>query len=184
MSNLYLSRDRQHLARLQRERRARMVRIDYMPDGNALGVLRAVQSTKRPGSLAATNSAVIDVIVNEWAALTGINKAQVATAMSSADHPELCDTKRARAYDFGASSPAWVANLQQQTTASNENRRNPCGARRHRDGLPCKALSQPGKRRCRFHGGSSTGPRTQEGKARSLRNLKQWQRPRSSNEAI
>lgn len=27
----YLSKDRQHLARLQRDRRARMVRIDYMP---------------------------------------------------------------------------------------------------------------------------------------------------------
>lgn len=48
-----------------------------------------------------------------------------------------------------------------------------CGARRHRDGQPCQALSEPGKRRCRFHGGRSTGPRTPEGKARALANLRQ-----------
>lgn len=37
---------------------------------------------------------------------------------------------------------------------------------RTRKGTPCRALSEPGKRRCRFHGGKSTGPRTPEGKAR------------------
>lgn len=52
-----------------------------------------------------------------------------------------------------------------------------CGAKRHRDGQPCKAMSEPGKRRCRFHGGRSTGPRTSEGKARALANLRQhWNR--------
>lgn len=51
-------------------------------------------------------------------------------------------------------------------------RRVPCGATRHRDGKPCEALSGPGKRRCQFHGGRSTGPKTPEGKARSLANLK------------
>ncbi|WP_374607268.1 HGGxSTG domain-containing protein [Thermomonas sp.] len=49
-----------------------------------------------------------------------------------------------------------------------------CGATRHRDGQPCQAKSEPGKRRCRFHGGRSTGPRTPEGKARSLANLRQF----------
>ncbi|WP_420541627.1 HGGxSTG domain-containing protein [Rhodosalinus sediminis] len=44
-------------------------------------------------------------------------------------------------------------------------RRVPCGART-RKGTPCRAKSEPGKRRCRFHGGKSTGPRTPEGKAR------------------
>ena len=45
-----------------------------------------------------------------------------------------------------------------------------CGARRRRDGQPCQALSVPGKRRCKWHGGCSTGPRTAEGKARVAEN--------------
>jgi hypothetical protein len=40
-----------------------------------------------------------------------------------------------------------------------------CGARNRR-GEPCKVKVEPGKRRCRFHGGLSTGPKTAEGKAR------------------
>ena len=37
-----------------------------------------------------------------------------------------------------------------------------CGAKT-RKGTPCRGKSEPGKRRCRFHGGKSTGPRTAEG---------------------
>lgn len=45
-------------------------------------------------------------------------------------------------------------------------RRRPlCGAR-NRKGEPCKAKALPGKRRCKFHGGMSTGPRTPEGRNR------------------
>jgi len=40
-----------------------------------------------------------------------------------------------------------------------------CGART-RKGAPCLVRVEAGKRRCRFHGGLSTGPRTPEGKAR------------------
>jgi hypothetical protein len=40
-----------------------------------------------------------------------------------------------------------------------------CGAR-NRQGNPCAVRVEPGKRRCRFHGGLSTGPRTAEGRAR------------------
>ncbi len=47
-----------------------------------------------------------------------------------------------------------------------------CGARRKTDGQPCEAKSEPDKRRCRFHGGCSTGPKTEEGKARALANLR------------
>ena len=42
--------------------------------------------------------------------------------------------------------------------------------------LPCKAsgiLMKNGKIRCRMHGGWSTGPKTPEGKAKALLNLKQ-----------
>lgn len=53
-------------------------------------------------------------------------------------------------------------------------KRIPCGGRRRRDGKPCEALSVPGKRRCKWHGGMSTGPRTPEGKAKALANLRQY----------
>jgi hypothetical protein len=54
-----------------------------------------------------------------------------------------------------------------------------CGART-RKGTPCLVRVQPGKRRCRFHGGLSTGPRTAEGKARvaeaQRRRWAEWRR--------
>ncbi|WP_376873307.1 HGGxSTG domain-containing protein [Albirhodobacter sp. R86504] len=40
-----------------------------------------------------------------------------------------------------------------------------CGAKT-RKGTPCAAMSLPNKRRCKFHGGMSTGPKTQEGRDR------------------
>ena len=61
----------------------------------------------------------------------------------------------------------WLARCRQGESM----KRVPCGARRRRDGKPCEALSVPGKKRCRWHGGMSTGPRTPEGKAKVARNL-------------
>lgn len=40
-----------------------------------------------------------------------------------------------------------------------------CGART-RSGEPCKKAAMTGRARCRNHGGSATGPRTEEGRAR------------------
>lgn len=40
-----------------------------------------------------------------------------------------------------------------------------CGAKT-RAGAPCQQAAMRGKRRCRMHGGGSTGPRTPEGMAR------------------
>ena len=40
-----------------------------------------------------------------------------------------------------------------------------CGAKT-RKGDPCRAKSELGRRRCRFHGGLSTGPKTAEGRER------------------
>ncbi|WPB86419.1 HGGxSTG domain-containing protein [Sediminicoccus rosea] len=40
-----------------------------------------------------------------------------------------------------------------------------CGAKT-RAGTPCQQAAMRGKRRCRMHGGGSTGPRTPEGMAR------------------
>ena len=46
-----------------------------------------------------------------------------------------------------------------------------CGAKT-RAGGTCKAPALPEKERCRMHGGLSTGPKTPEGKARTLAALK------------
>ena len=46
-----------------------------------------------------------------------------------------------------------------------------CGART-RLGRPCLRRPVPGKARCPNHGGLSTGPRTKEGKLRSLAALR------------
>lgn len=46
-----------------------------------------------------------------------------------------------------------------------------CGART-RTGAPCKRKPVRGKKRCRNHGGLSTGPRTPEGRAKALSCLK------------
>ena len=40
-----------------------------------------------------------------------------------------------------------------------------CGAKT-RKGTPCRAQSEPGRRRCKLHGGLSTGPKTVEGRRR------------------
>src|SRR5688572_26000035 len=49
-----------------------------------------------------------------------------------------------------------------------------CGAKT-RAGTPCKRIDLHGNGRCKFHGGASTGPKTDEGRARARRNLaKRW----------
>lgn len=153
MTDGYLSRDREHLARLQRERRKLYPRIDYMPCREAAAVLAARQAEERPGSAAGTNSAILDAIVMEWAALTGIEYEKV-------EAPSVPMT-------LAAAGPPNLFTLRPCPSRL----RVRCGAKRHRDGEPCEALSEPGKRRCRFHGGRSTGPRTPEGKARVAQNL-------------
>lgn len=184
----YLSKDREHRAHLQRQRRARMTRIDYMPSAAALAVIAAKRAQQRPGSVAATKSAVIDAIVTEWVELAGIKKLskkvpsppelmQPSRPRARANEygevaPELSDPIRARAYDFGADLPTWTETWLDANRAEQASRRVICGARRHRDGQPCRAKCEPGKRRCKWHGGCSTGPRTPEGKAIALVNLK------------
>ncbi|ASW45375.1 MULTISPECIES: HGGxSTG domain-containing protein [Xanthomonas] len=186
MHDRYLSGDKLHLAKLQRERRATMRRIDYMPGRRALAVFEARQAQERPRSIEATNSAVLDAILIEWAELTGVKYSQVGQPKATAPTPELTDHfARARltsaplpelmlpsracahAYDSGRAG-------NQKITARPYQRANKCGATRHRDGQPCQAKPEPGKLRCRFHGGRSTGPRTDEGKAKALSNLKQY----------
>jgi hypothetical protein len=78
--------------------------------------------------------------------------------------------ERACAIDL-AGLPAWAMDLLKTHGHLPTHTRVPCGGRRRSDGQPCTALSVPGKRRCKWHGGCSTGPRTDEGKATVTANL-------------
>ncbi len=50
-----------------------------------------------------------------------------------------------------------------------------------RKGHPCKNKSEAGRKRCKFHGGMSTGPRTIEGKARvAAAQRLRWQKYRKA----
>lgn len=77
MTDGYLSKDRPYLAAMQRQRRARMVRVDYMPSKAARDAIEAMRERTRPGTASATNSAVIDAIVAEWAQMTGIQQTEI-----------------------------------------------------------------------------------------------------------
>ena len=68
--------------------------------------------------------------------------------------------KLARIYLHDGRAPNWKA---AQKIADIDQR---CGARRKKDGLPCEALKLAGRKRCKWHGGSSTGPRTEEARDR------------------
>ena len=183
----YLSRCKPHLNRLQRDRRARMVRIDYMPGKEALAAIEAKRATLRPDSVESTNSATLDAILIEWVKLTGIERGEVAPPKSPAIGHQYAQARMspiversARAQESGRMTgiTARIAGLRAGAYESGRaTLRVQCGAKRHRDGQPCQAKSEPGKRRCRFHGGRSTGPKTPEGRARALANLRQYRKP-------
>ncbi len=163
----YLSQDKAHLAALQRERRASLTRIDYTACKEAMAIMDAYRERGRllPGER--TNSAVLDAILKEWAKLAGIEIQQeqrpMRSPMSSVGATGI-NNHGARVYDSGI--PAWLM-------LPTKPERPTCGATRHRDGQPCESRPEPGKARCRFHGGRSTGPKTEEGRQRALANLRQ-----------
>jgi hypothetical protein len=73
-----------------------------------------------------------------------------------------------------------MAGLSAKRTAAQARRRVPCDAK-SRKGVPCRNTSEPGRPRCKYHGGMSTGPRTPEGRARiaeAQRRRWQGQKPR------
>ncbi len=244
----YLSRNRPYLAAMQRQRRARMIRIDYMPSKAARDAIEAMRERTRPSTPSATNSAVIDAILAEWARLTGIQQTEIDTsatspittgvadqyarmrkssdsgtstparmtsdnlaecaggrAGTSSARPEQLGASQARAgakdFDprhakpahppkpdtpefltaFARANESGLCHATRAGAQANKSGSQPtgnkarvvCGARRRRDGQPCQGLSVPGKFRCKWHGGASTGPKSQEGRARSLANLRQ-----------
>ena len=84
--------------------------------------------------------------------------------------PSLCKRKRGH---HGFSRHEWFEwNLAKQLVLVDEriSQRNSvtrvmCNAKT-RKGTDCRNLSEAGRRRCKFHGGMSTGPRTAEGRQR------------------
>ncbi len=61
---------------------------------------------------------------------------------------------------------AALAEIQRRADdAANADRGRKCGART-RAGSPCRCKPEPGKARCKLHGGKSTGPKSAEGRAR------------------
>lgn len=164
----------------QRARRARRPRIDYYPSPGALAAIEARRSRYGPAN---NYSGILDAIIAEWAQAEHPNKAaidppalqapgisyQYARARITSERPprpqpELHNASRAcapaRMTSAGRPNPGAVRVI--------------CGAKRRRDGQPCQALSVPGKRRCKWHGGCSTGPKTSAGRRRSQGNLRQY----------
>ena len=173
----HLSKASSHLAALQRVRRSFVCSVDYMPGKEALAVFAYCQAQQRPVSEAGTNSSVLHAIVCEWAELTGINNQCFQAPMTSGQPPELVDAST-RARMSSGEVPDWLLRSMAKTeNGTKQGRRVICGAMRHRDGQPCQAQGEPGKKRCRFHGRRSTGPRTEEGKAKSLANLRRGNAP-------
>lgn len=71
--------------------------------------------------------------------------------------------------DLSPAAAAWVERELERLKLNWErkarSKRVVCGAMT-RKGTPCRNMSEPGRTRCKFHGGKSTGPKTAEGKAR------------------
>ncbi len=99
------------------------------------------------------------------------SRAKLATALRIAREGP---PSRARANKFGWSEADFLRHKRLWEWAMHILERRSCGARRRRDGKPCQALNEPGRTRCRWHGGRSTGPRTAAGKVRALENLRQY----------
>ena len=73
-----------------------------------------------------------------------------------------------------ADHEAWVQRVRRrQSPPKSRKQKVQCGARTISTGNPCRAKALANGR-CKNHGGMSTGPRTPEGKATSLANLKQY----------
>ena len=71
-----------------------------------------------------------------------------------------------------------------QTSPSRRKGRLLCGAKTRAGGC-CQVRVEPGKTRCRFHGGKSTGPKTPAGRARIAEVQRQrWQRYRERVRAV
>lgn len=98
------------------------------------------------------------------------------------------ERRAARVLAWEASRPVWMKRAQQMGSETpapppeapaveklTGRGRKRCGARaRSRGGALCQCKVVPGRTRCKFHGGMSTGPRTPEGKARCVEGARRY----------
>ncbi|WP_460834686.1 HGGxSTG domain-containing protein [Lysobacter humi (ex Lee et al. 2017)] len=113
--------------------------------------------------------ATLDTIVLEW---SRHRDAADEVAPGRATISGNVSSRKGVSHNFGAKDDIGRYNGAPTT----EPIRKRCGAKRRRDGRRCAAHPEPGRRRCRWHGGCSTGPQTPEGRAIALANLKQNRR--------
>lgn len=176
-----MTKRRQRANLTQRKRRAEQPRIDYYPSLEALAVIETRRTRYHPTN---NYSGILDTILREWAALVGINPI-TRTSSPPVMEPELSDQyARARITSVACMKSAPELRTVTRTRAharmtsgsemSEEHARALCGARRRRDGLPCQSRAVAGKSRCKWHGGASTGPKTEAGRARAKANLRQY----------
>jgi hypothetical protein len=81
--------------------------------------------------------------------------------------------RRCRQCPAGACEKARALGIQDDGRPLPKGERPTCAART-RQGFTCRAKVVPGKRRCRLHGGLSTGAKTAEGKARQREGYRRW----------
>lgn len=185
----------------QRRRRVHRPRIDYYPSPDAMAAIEARRSRYYPAN---NYSGILDSIIAEWWQAQNSKQAETDAPAAVRQAPDAANrpahtrttpdrlplarpeiTRASRACTPARTTPATEtdapaavarvrARLVPKPQRNTGTARVICGARRRRDGQPCEALSVPGKRRCRWHGGCSTGPRTADGRARSLANLRQY----------
>ena len=113
---------------------------------------------------------------------TGYVKLRITTHFTKVEEKELEPLA-----SYGGDLDEWVdqkiakriASRKPKSTVTPKWLRPSCGAKT-RTGKQCRALAvwdrendRPKNGRCRMHGGLSTGPKTEAGKDRALRNLKQ-----------
>lgn len=157
----------------QRQRRQGIKRVDYQPSEQVLALITVELRPYVGGDL----SSVIDRLILKAAGVapelmhTSRKRARANELGEMTDSAGIWRPVHTCANDFGM-SPPWKSDYLARCKARDAAKRVVCGGRRRRDGQPCEALSLPGKRRCKWHGGCSTGPRTVEGKARVTANLR------------
>lgn len=128
-------------------------------DLSSWGPRHMMQAIGRTGTVAACEALAILWQVGQYA------RARI--------HAALTDT-----------SPALKARLAaaaQREAERAAKRRVPCKAKT-RKGTPCRMKSEPGRARCKFHGGMSTGAKTPEGRDRIRQaQLRRWARWRAEH---
>lgn len=147
----------------QHVRRTSKKRIDYYPSSFSQAVISAKRTQYAPCN---NNSGILDTILAEWAELTGIKYCSFIPDMTSGHTPEL----------LGASTRARMTSV--MTCQEFDGL---CHAKT-KTGKPCQSRPCPGNVRCKWHGGMSTGPKSTEGKAKSLANLRQNRGKQESND--